>query len=458
MKYEISRQIRERSTITTSIDSRSIEREVLGIMNILSIVSSEGSLSERLDTRRAELLSDGYIRENSARELEIPTDRGNGDFREDAPTDRSNAPWYSPSLNDSNVDNVFRRFLNAEKPKYQNMKQNALFETTYSAETVRIGADRGPKPEMAILSRGSSVLPSTVNWRLDPAKSYSDWEIKIVSTSGEEDSYHVHRMVLAAGARSSKYFTNLFKSKGSDLKSQRLRLEMPDESAEMFPVFLDFAYGEDDIASVENKDQAFAVYELAEYFDTPMLKIAVKNWCSKRLSWYQVPDFLSHLDRIEDSGPLVDMAIQKCAKNFEELGTDFGALIGPKYLSMILDALQVRRFVFALGIDYISEMILACCEAHPEMDEEAFTTMTNTTFLPHIPVEGIIRLLKEDAKFCEPSEEELSSLQSRCVESLIDNWEYFAYRNKENMQETVLSLPKIVLAQVLIQITPTAST
>ena len=92
-------------------------------MNILSIVSSEGSLSERLDTRRAELLSDGYIRENSARELEIPTDRGNGDFREDAPTDQSNAPWYSPSLNDSNVDNVFRRFLNAEKPKYQNMNQ-----------------------------------------------------------------------------------------------------------------------------------------------------------------------------------------------------------------------------------------------------------------------------------------------------------------------------------------------
>ena len=39
----------------------------------ISLVASEGSLSAKLDTRRAELLSDGYIRENSAERLEIPT-------------------------------------------------------------------------------------------------------------------------------------------------------------------------------------------------------------------------------------------------------------------------------------------------------------------------------------------------------------------------------------------------
>ena len=427
----------------------------------ISLVASEGSLSAKLDTRRAELLSDGYIRENPAERLEIPTNRGHGDTREDAPVDDSNSPSYSPSLNDSNVGNVFRKILGAEQSKYLDAKHTPLLATDSEAETAVMGsagksieARGGPKPEQVIMTKSSTLAAKPAySWRMDPSQSFSDWEIKIVSSSGQVDTYNVHRMALAAGPRASRYFSELFSSQLRELKSQRLRLEMPSESAAIFPVFLDFVYGEDDIASVKNKEQAYAVYDQAEFFDTPMLKHAVKNWIDKRLSWYEVPTFLPQLERFQDKAPLVEMAVQKCAKGFEELGTDFGSKIEPKYLTMILDVLHVKHFMFSLGIDYVSEMVIECCNAHPGMDQETFVTLTSETFLPNVPVEGIVRLLEKEAQFCEDSNE-ITSLQKRCIDSLLDNWEYFSFQfpSKDEMSAALTSLPKIVLAQVLVQI------
>ncbi|KAL3934399.1 MAG: hypothetical protein SGBAC_009873 [Bacillariaceae sp.] len=288
-------------------------------------------------------------------------------------------------------------------------------------------------------------------WRLDPAQSFSDWEIKLVAESGEVKQYNVHRMALAAGPRKSQYFADLFGKQVNNFKNQRLRLEMPDESVKVFPVFLDFVYGENDLESVEEKEDVYTVYEQAEFFDTPLLKEAAANWCKKRLQWYNIPDFLPELERFEDAGPLVRMAVDLCAAEFEELGTDFGSKIEPRYLQMIFENLMERGFSFDRGVDYISEMILECCTAHPDMKEDAFLGLTDIRFLPSAPIEAVLRLLAEEGKFCDPNLA-ASTLQSRSIKSLSENWEYFSFQfpSKDDMAAAMMNVPKSVLAQLLV--------
>eukprot|EP00526_Cylindrotheca_closterium_P008932 CAMPEP_0113634648 /NCGR_PEP_ID=MMETSP0017_2-20120614/18049_1 /TAXON_ID=2856 /ORGANISM="Cylindrotheca closterium" /LENGTH=507 /DNA_ID=CAMNT_0000545371 /DNA_START=13 /DNA_END=1536 /DNA_ORIENTATION=+ /assembly_acc=CAM_ASM_000147 len=305
----------------------------------------------------------------------------------------------------------------------------------------------------AVLPKGSAPDDDKkpYGWRLDPAQSFSDWEIKIVAESGEIKQYNVHRMALAAGPRKSEYFAELFGKQVNNFKNQRLRLEMPDESAKVFPVFLDFVYGENDLESVQEKEEAYAVYEQAEFFNTPLLKEAVANWCKKRLQWYNIPEFLPELERFEDAGPLVRMAVNLCAAEFEELGTDFGSKIEPKYLQMIFENLMERNFRFDRGVDYISEMILECCTGHPEMSEATFLGLTDIRFLPSAPVEAVLRLLAEEGKICDPNLE-ASTLQSRSIKSLSENWEYFSFQfpSKDDMAAAMMALPKSVMVQLLV--------
>ncbi|CAJ1946227.1 unnamed protein product [Cylindrotheca closterium] len=308
--------------------------------------------------------------------------------------------------------------------------------------------------KMATMSLTEAALEENrknYGWRIDPAQSFSDWEIKIVAESGQVKQYNVHRMALAAGPRKSEYFADLFGKQVNNFKNQRLRLEMPDESAKVFPVFLDFVYGENDLESVQEKEEAYAVYEQAEFFDTPLLKQSVANWCKKRLQWYNIPDFLPELERFEDAGPLVRMAVDLCAAEFEELGTDFGSKIEPKYLQMIFENLIEREFKFDRGADYISEMILECCTAHPDMAEANFLGLTDMRFLPLAPVEAVLRLLAEEGKFCDPNLE-ASTLQSRCIKSLSENWEYFSFQfpSKDDMAAAMMALPKSIMAQLLV--------
>jgi hypothetical protein len=458
-------------------------------------LSSSEDLSLNIEAYRAEILSDGYLTENSAGIIELARDHE--DARDAAPQD-AKAPWYRPEIHDSNdVANVFRRFLGGALPPRPTMATRTakksvpsrpLFQssmdTASDAETEVMGSGRSstdysdlnssvassqsyqrptpPRPEdvswgFSTASDAKAPINAAVEekkpfgWRLDPAERFSDWEIKIVTQSGNTYDYNVHRMALAAGPRKSKYFSDLFGKQVSNFKSQRLRLEMPDESAAAFPVFLDFVYGEDDIMSVEDKEQAYAVYEQAEFFDTPLLKVAVTNWCKKRLTWYNVPEFLPELERFEDADPLVRMAVDLCAANFEDLGTDFGSQIEPRYMSMILERLRESGFNFNRSVDYVSEILLKNCNAHEDMDEESFLSLTDIRFLPTAPVEAVMRLMAAESKICEPTLD-ASTLQVRAIKSLSENWEYFSYQfpSKDEMSAAMSTLPKHVMAQLLV--------
>jgi hypothetical protein len=446
-------------------------------------LSCTEDLSAKLDVYRTEILSDGYVaEENELMEKFAEQNR-------DAPEVESGMSWNKASTS----ANVFRRFLGensveatmattTQKEQFSAQATPLFINSMASAETEITGTtgkrSKGssmstspisespisespvsesfvrekPRPEM-IIPRAGSSKHHKLGWRLDPSENFSDWEIKIISNSGKTTEYNVHRMALAAGPRSSTYFTDLFASKVREFKNQRLRLEMPDESAEIFPVFLDFVYGENNLESVDEKDQAYAVYDQAEFFETPLLKEHVVKWAEKRMSWEDIPEFLPELDRFIDASPLVKMAVNMCALDFEKLGADFGSKIEPRYLQMIFERLEELGFGFERGVDYISEMILENSKAYPENSED-FLALTSPKYLPIIPVEAVMRMMAEESRMFEPIRE-ASSLQERAVSTLSENWEYFSYQypNKTEMAAAVAQLPRNVMAKLLVMTT-----
>ena len=94
-------------------------------------------------------------------------------------------------------------------------------------------------------SEAAEAAPSKLlSWRDDPEESLSDWTI-VVSSAGEEFTYHVHKAMLAAGAQPSDYFKSVFTGGGSGMRegsSQTTRLDLEDSAAAAFPAYLDFVY------------------------------------------------------------------------------------------------------------------------------------------------------------------------------------------------------------------------
>ena len=88
-------------------------------------------------------------------------------------------------------------------------------------------------------SEAAEAAPSKqLSWRDDPEQSLSDWTI-VVSSAGEESTFHVHKAMLAAHhAQQSDYFKTEFAGSVSSLfmaSSNRTRLDLEDSAAAAFP-------------------------------------------------------------------------------------------------------------------------------------------------------------------------------------------------------------------------------
>ena len=116
-----------------------------------------------------------------------------------------------------------------------------------------------------------------------------------------------------------------------------------------------------------------------------MLIVFYENYSWFNLNRSPVLQNFNELERFQDPDPLVRMAVDKCADNFEDLGTDFGSKIEPKYLLMVLERLHEKGFKFSRGVDYVSEIVLQNCMAYPQMEERTFLNLTDVTFLPTLP-------------------------------------------------------------------------
>jgi hypothetical protein len=125
--------------------------------------------------------------------------------------------------------------------------------------------------------------PAELSWRGDPTRTLSDWTI-VLSTSDESSrTYHVHKAVLAVGARSCRYFTTLFNAPAPPLEKQDCtsRITLDHRDTNVFPVMLDFLYaGALDVTA----DSAVALKSLARYFQCRELMKKVDEFLHKDLT------------------------------------------------------------------------------------------------------------------------------------------------------------------------------
>ena len=132
-----------------------------------------------------------------------------------------------------------------------------------------------------------------LNWRDDPESNFSDWIIEIASENHAAaktthvDVYHVHKTILAFGARRCDYFTKLFQSCDKFIEGQksRSRIVLEASAAEAFPVMLDYMYqlvgpyhGDFYQLFYKHPQMAASLYYLGDYFRNQRLLTVVLEY------------------------------------------------------------------------------------------------------------------------------------------------------------------------------------
>jgi hypothetical protein len=135
-----------------------------------------------------------------------------------------------------------------------------------------------------------------LKWRDDPAESFSDWKIEIVSDDGDSkcsQTYHVHKTFLAHGPRRSEYFCKLLSSEDRFKRNQMntSRIELHPLAAKAFPVLLDFVYGFDHSITTET---APAIRYLGECFEIRATRKFFSGFFKKDISLANLHVYYSH--------------------------------------------------------------------------------------------------------------------------------------------------------------------
>ena len=184
------------------------------------------------------------------------------------------------------------------------------------------------------MEQHSSEVPpeeqDQLKWRADAKDSFSDWTIEIISSgqdgeSGEVEgyivsqTYHVHKYILAFGARRSDYFVKLFKTAENynESNTNTSRIELNPIAAKAFPNLLDYLYSPHEPLKADT-ETATALCSLGEYFQISPLRIDAVEFCKVDMSVENVHIYYEHCRALKDDkvGSLVATFL---ARNIENI-------------------------------------------------------------------------------------------------------------------------------------------
>ena len=262
-----------------------------------------------------------------------------------------------------------------------------------------------------------------------PEDSFSDWTIEI-SVGGENHGrFHVHRNVLALGARKSEYFARLFaRERFRESETNTSLIELESLAAVAFPVLLDYLYNAwSDELAITNEN-ATALHHLGTYFEVTLLREKVQQFWEANLSLENCALYYEHA-RVFNDEKVVKAVVEKCCEHLDAIDPD-SDLMAVSDENLWQDILRSNK----QPNSYLSTLILQFCLTHPDdVDALAFWSLTEASFMPVVAFEAAVPLLKiEKAMNAEPESSsndqddslELSSLQERCVTALASNWKF----------------------------------
>lgn len=288
-----------------------------------------------------------------------------------------------------------------------------------------------------------------LSWRGDPLTTHSDWTIIVVTSEFDSRTYHVHKSILSVGPRSSKYFARLFLEEGHLYnQSQTTRIELDEQDADSFPLFLDFMYNtgadaddEESLSLIVGEDfttsNAVSLRHLARVFDCEGLMLAVNKFIQKDLSLKTGPLYLSQAYLYQDER-LVESAKRLCIENFMHLETRSIVRLPLVLFRSIMTAVIERskssvdfnsEYEDALSYQ-LSEVVCQYFEKHPDrLSVELLLELTNESIMPRIasePAIGFTALARDlNPKDLPPSSDEwrgLVALCRRCAQAVVGEY------------------------------------
>jgi hypothetical protein len=291
--------------------------------------------------------------------------------------------------------------------------------------------------------------PVRMDWRTDPEKSLSDWKIEIVSwVSGDDGddtkqshTYNVHKNVLIL---ESEYFQRSFRAmvgnKGEGSAANVTRLELPVKAAGFFPDLLDYLYGQPPKFSSEN---ATVFHYFGHYFGIRRLRWEAKQFWQQDITQDSVSIYYE--DAITFGDPKVMTTLQKkCCSD--------AMIIGFERDSDIFKVADARLWLYLVKnvgprhSEKLSEMVAWYLNEHGA-DSATFLELTAPDRLPKIDFGVTFFLLEmEQSLFVFPNDK-LTTLQSRCLETLQLHWRDVS-ADDPGISTFLLQQPAIFLAEL----------
>jgi hypothetical protein len=147
--------------------------------------------------------------------------------------------------------------------------------------------EEGRSPLLVEKDRNAgSIVPK---WRLDEGGNYSDWTLEVAPMSTQSkkakmDVYHVHKVYLGSGPRSSAYFRTVFESHiFKEMQGSKTCLRFEPSAVHAFPYFLDYVYGCNKASGLK-PESTVALKYLANYLQVPSLEESASTYIAGGLS------------------------------------------------------------------------------------------------------------------------------------------------------------------------------
>ena len=315
---------------------------------------------------------------------------------------------------------------------------------------------KGNAPAFNVLMDGDE--DETIRWRGDPRKTFSDWTIQVASKPSKWNKsaykifcagtpplvaiYHVHRNILAYGARKSLYFANLFGSEDRffESKSATSKIELEPLATEAFPQLLDFIYSENPL-KIETKT-ATALYFLGEYFGVTGVTAQVIEYCEKDFSVLNARTYYDHA-RLFQNDVILDLLAAFVGKNVGYIPplSSFVKATHPPFWAKVALTYPCDAPEYSL--------IVAANIAHhkADLDLATFRELVDEEKVPCIHPLAALRLCdvqdklqkasaessdgSQDGFYCSSCDSETISFQERCASALSRAWLTYAISESE---------------------------
>jgi len=323
------------------------------------------------------------------------------------------------------------------------------------------------------------------SWREDPLQSSSDWAIVVATSEFDSKTYYVHKRILSVGPRKSKFFSKRFRE-GSKRDNKSTKIQLDEQDAESFPLFLDFVYagansdaraddanncngnGNDNDNDNDNESLTLAVKEdftasnavslrhLAKVLDCEGLMLAVNKFIQKDLSLRTGPVYLAEAHFYDDDR-LMESAKRLCIEKFSRLDTSSIVGLPQELFRSVMTAVikrskseHEREHESSLedknALSYhLSEVICQYFEKHPDrLSVQLLLELTDEDVLSKIapePAIGITALVRDlNPKEIKPDSEEwrgVVALSQRCARAIVAEYGWKDFNVKSAFEEYI---------------------